>query len=193
MNVHDTKTATGILYFVAGERGCEFMKNHNVWLNTSVLGCSIYLAIFVLWRKIQPEGVLFYQGLFLVFFVSALQYLIQSKVSKVSNVIRDAVITFFACYSFMLTFPTTVDRSYSVRMILELQKYPDGLTRSQIENYFTNDFIIKGGIEKRIAEQLASGIVVEHETRFQLTSFGELIADSFHWTRQVFSSQTADP
>ena len=147
----------------------------------------IYLTLLFIWRKLQPDAVLFFQGLVLAFIVAAMQLLIQSKKQKRSGVVKDTIITFLVCYCFMFTIPTTVDRSYSVRMILELKEHPEGMTRPQIEHTFSEYFAEHGGVQKRLTEQLATGSLSKIEDRYVLTTFGYFLANSFDWFQKVFS------
>lgn len=146
-----------------------------------------YLAALIIWRMLNPNLVLFYQGVLLAFIVSIVQYIVQSRSRNGSDSLKNAFITFLVCYCFMFTVPTTADRSYSVSLILELNKHPEGQSRQDIEQFFTKDFVSRGGVQKRLHEQLATGTIKEQGDLYELTTFGHFLAQSFRWIRRLFS------
>ncbi|MFC1681271.1 hypothetical protein ACFL1S_05730 [Pseudomonadota bacterium] len=169
------------------------MKDRENWPLACFIYFVLYVSLFVVWRKIHPGGVLFYQGLSLALAVSLLQIVIKKQSRETTGAIKDALITFLLCFCFMFTIPTTVDRSYTIRMIMEIQSHQNGLSRYQIEQYFSEDFIEHGGIEKRLAEQTATGSLVEREGRYHLTLFGQFLGNSFSWVQQLFSIRSNQP
>lgn len=162
-------------------------------LFSSLVGSVIYLLLFIGWRALQPEGILFYQGLVLAVVVAFAQAVIHKMLLPDGSAVKDAVITLLICYSFMFTIPTTVERAYSVKMIIELSRHTGGLSRSEIEDWFVSDFTARGGVEKRLYEQTATGSLVESEDRFYLTPFGHFLASSFHFVQRIFTSQATQP
>ena len=163
------------------------MKLHQVFCNAIVIGCGSYFVSFLLWRNFYPDGVLFYQGLILAFIVSTLQFIVQVKFMTGSSAFKDSLLTLLICYSFMFTIPTTVDRSYTVKMLIELQNYPQGVSLQQIESHFSGEFITKGGVEKRLFEQSLTGSLVATDSGYRLTPFGNFLAGSFLWVQDAFS------
>ena len=153
--------------------------------------CLIYTLSFIAWRHLQPGGIVFYQGVFLALVTACVQlgYVMWSRVASRNMAIKDALLTFLLLYSAVFTVPTTVDRAYSVRMILQIENDPEGLTRDQIERWFATDFGAQGGVEKRLQEQLATGSISNHEGRYKLTPFGVALANSFRVIQTLFATK----
>ena len=157
------------------------------WAYVSLAAFIVYLACLIAWRKLHPSGVLFYQGLVLALAIAAVQYLIQYARRKRRCASKGAAITFLVCYAFMFTVPTTVDRSYSVEMIMELGMHPEGMSRANIEESFAGYLAGDDGVQKRLTEQLATGSIIKHEDRYVLTDLGHSLGSFFRWLRKVFS------
>ena len=163
------------------------LKYDNTWILPVVSSFVCFLVVLVLWRRLNPNHVLFYQGVVLAIAVSLVQFAVQKRTRSGSEAFKNALIAFLLCYCFMFTVPTTVDRSYSVSLILELDRHPEGRSRRDIEQYFAEDFVRRGGVRKRLDEQLASGVVTEKGGRYELTALGRFLAQFFGWTRRLFS------
>lgn len=146
-----------------------------------VLGCLAFLALFVLTRQLQPQGILFYQGVACAVAGAALQGLLALRGGKVARGLaaKDALITLLAAYAFMFTVPTTVDRAYSVRMLQLLAAQPQGLSQAELEDWFKHRFIAQGGVARRVREQLATGSLQQADGRYVLTERG-------HWLSRLF-------
>jgi len=153
-----------------------------------ILGCLLFLCLFVVTRQLQPQGILFYQGLSCAVLCSVLQGLIAWRWSKVDRVAvtKDALLTLLTTYAFMFTVPTTVDRAYSVRMIQQLANRSEGMTQAEMEDWFARRFIAQGGIEKRVQEQKATGTMQEAQGRFTLTPRGQVLAHTFAFFQRLF-------
>ena len=150
-----------------------------------------FLAIFSAVRHIQPTGILFYQGLTVGAVISLVQFLYArsvggGSVGKSMTPGKDAVITFLLIYAFVFTIPTTVDRSYSVRMIGHLAEWPNGLSRAEISQRYTDDFVGAGGVDKRLMEQTATGTIHKQNDRYVLTKVGMILAKLFYSMEVVF-------
>lgn len=154
-----------------------------------ILGCLAFLALFVLTRQLQPQGILFYQGLACALLCAAGQWLCSLRWSGAgrSTSAKDALLTFLLAYAFMFTVPTTVDRAYSVRLIQQLADHPEGMTRADMEAWFAQRFIAQGGVERRVHEQLASGTLQESQGRLVLTERGQWLARTFSFFQRLFS------
>jgi hypothetical protein len=157
-----------------------------------IFGCLAFMALFILTRQLQPHGILFYQGLACAALSAAVQGLValHRTTGQRLAIAKDALLTLLLAYAFMFTVPTTVDRAYSVRLIQQLSKHPDGMTRAEMEDWFAQRFIRQGGVERRIHEQLATGSLREHEGRFKLTERGQWLANSFAAFQTVFRCDT---
>ena len=165
------------------------MNNHGSYAGL-VLAIALYLLIFILFRQIFPSGILFYQGLFLAFLISLAQLVLQRHLAPESNFVKDPLLALFICYSFLITVPTTVDRAYSVKMLIDISQYPEGLTEERIAQRFSLDYASTPSVKKRIDEQIATGSIIENEHgHYVLTPIGKLIVNSFNATTFAFSLQ----
>ncbi len=153
-----------------------------------VLGCALFLCFFIVTRQLQPQGILFYQGLACAALCSALQGLIAWRWSTSGRVAvaKDALLTLLLAYAFMFTVPTTVDRAYSVRMIQQLANRPGGMTKAEMEDWFAGRFIAQGGVDRRVQEQMATGTLREAQGRFTLTARGQMLARTFEFFQRLF-------
>lgn len=153
-----------------------------------------FLLLFIAWRHFRPGGILFYQGLVLAAVVTVAQFTLTRLRGGLSwrLALKDALLSFLLIYSFVFTIPTTVDRAYSVRMLLRLETSPDGLTRDQIERWFRDEFVAEGGVERRLIEQQATGSVAENQGRYRLTPAGKWLTAAFRFTQAVFACGPAD-
>jgi hypothetical protein len=143
-----------------------------------------FLLEFVSLRQFDPDGIVFYQGLYLAAVISVLAWPI-FRYLKVQSPFKDSLLTFFIIYGFVFTVPTTVDRAYSVYLINKLGKSP--ATRAELEEYFENEFIANGGVGKRLTEQSATGTIRLKDGRYELTAFGQVVNGSFRIAQQLFA------
>lgn len=157
-----------------------------------LFGCLAFMALFILTRQLQPQGILFYQGLACAVLSAAMQGLVALLRTKGNrqSIAKDALLTLLLAYAFMFTVPTTVDRAYSVRLIQQLAAHPDGMSRAELEDWFAQRFVRQGGVDRRIHEQLATGSLREQEGRFKLTERGEWLARSFTVFQTMFRCDT---
>lgn len=146
--------------------------------------------LLVVWRQLQPGGILFYQGLVLAVGISGLHLLAlrARRAGAWAPILKDGLLGFLLIYSFLFTVPTTVERAYTVRMVIELQRAPQGLTQDQIEQWFAVEFQGQGGVQKRLHEQMATGSLVEEAGRYRLTSTGRAMAQAFSTLRVLYAS-----
>lgn len=163
------------------------LKTKHPWILSVVSSFVFYCVVLVFWRMLNPNHVLFYQGMLLAFAVSVVQFTVHRVSRNGAESFKNALITFLVCYCFMFTVPTTVDRSYSVSLILELNRHPEGRSRRDIERFFAEDFVLRGGVQKRLDEQLATGTVSERADLYVLTALGRFLALSLDLTRKLFS------
>lgn len=159
-------------------------------MGSALLACMLHAVLLVVWRHLQPTGILFYQGLLLAFAVTALQLVALRRWRRGTwgPALKDCLLGFLLIYSLLFTVPTTVERAYTVRMVLELQRVPQGLTRPQIELWFATEFQGQGGVERRLREQMATGSLVEVDGHYRLTPMGQALARTFVALRRVYAS-----
>jgi len=155
-----------------------------------ILGCLVFLGLFVLTRHVHPHGILFYQGVVCALACAIGQGLYGLRRSRAGRVVvaKDALLTLLLAYAFMFTVPTTVDRAYSVRLIQQLASRPEGMNRAEIEAWFAERYVAQGGVERRVREQLVSGTLREIDAgRFLLTERGHWLARSFGFFQRLFN------
>lgn len=147
-----------------------------------------FLIVFVALRHLDPRGILFYQGISLGALVALGQFVISRRAlrQRLSGAAKDALLVFFLIYSFVITVPTTVDRSYSVKMIESLSTARSGLTREQISHLFVSGFLQHGGVTRRLHEQRLTGTLRKRNGRYQLTTEGRILAYLFRGTDALF-------
>ncbi|HEY6436533.1 MAG TPA: hypothetical protein VIY47_08085 [Ignavibacteriaceae bacterium] len=132
----------------------------------------------------MSPGVLFYQSIAFSFLFSFLLWLFLF-ITNSNNKIKDPFIVLLLCYSFYLTVPVTVERSYSVYMITKIEKETKPVSQSKIEGYFY-DFVKEKNIEKRINEQLVSNNIEKDNNKYILSKQGILINEIFNFIRKTF-------
>jgi hypothetical protein len=158
----------------------------------SLCFCGFILS-FIVVRHLFPGGIMFYQGIALAVITGATQAWIARKTLGQSpgNALKDGLLALLLAYSFMFTIPTTVDRSYSVKLIGELGRAPQGLRKDQLESLFSVDFVRHGAVTRRIEEQTKSGIVEERGSLLHLTRFGRFINVTFDLACTLFSCRVS--
>jgi len=154
-----------------------------------VVSFIVFLVVFIAWRHIYPEGILFFQGLALGVIVSVIYGAMSWRAfgSPLFVAAKDAFFCFLLIYSFVFTVPTTVDRAYTVKMLVHIGGNPAGLDKQEIQQWFTSDFLERGGVQKRLVEQSATGTIEQDGERFRLTSLGRLLDGTFKLMRTVFA------
>lgn len=154
-----------------------------------IFGCLSFLVAFVVTRQLQPQGILFYQGVACAAACALAQWGVARRQVRTRRLApaKDALLTFLLAYAFMFTVPTTVDRAYSVRMIQQLDQSHDGMSRADMENWFAHRFIGEGGVDRRVREQLATGTLREEQGRYVLTERGHWLAWAFGATQRIFN------
>lgn len=138
-------------------------------------GMLVYFVSFVAIRQLYPQGILFYQGLALSFLVPLAQGIIIYLRTRTHPVpqLKDLSITLLLAYAFVVTFPTQAERSFSLRLLQHIEAAPQGLTREEIgQLLYRRDFVERGGLDKRLIEQQASGTVRKQAGRYTLKARG---------------------
>ncbi len=160
-------------------------------MTTVMTSFLMFLALFIGLRHLHPEGILFYQGVALGAAVSLAQFIhdIKRKRAYIPEASKDAFLSFLLVYCFVFTIPTTIDRSYTVKMIDWISNAPGGLGRDQIGERFVTAFVSHGGVDRRLREQRATGTVVERDGRYALTAEGRFMQQAFQLTQWIFACE----
>lgn len=147
----------------------------------------LYLVLLAACRHLWPSGILFYQGVALALAVAVAHGLHAFAKAGHTTPVKDALITLLLAYAFMFTVPTTVDRSYSVRMLQLLASSPEGMSREALRGHFAEHFVRQGGVDRRIAEQQATGSLALQGEQVRLTERGRWLARLFDWSCSAFA------
>jgi hypothetical protein len=147
------------------------------------------MVAFIAVRHLHPGGILFYQGVALGGLVAMLQFAVarRSRAEEWLASSKDALLTFLLIYAFVFTVPTTVDRSYTVKMIHHLAEARDGLSREDVDRLFVADFVERGGVDRRLLEQSVTGTIEERDGRYQLTTEGRILGRVFRGMEIMFA------
>lgn len=156
-----------------------------------LLAAILFLLLFIALRHIKPEGILFYQGIGLAVLVAAAQFALDRNRRKLprSQAAKDSLLTFLLAYCFVFTIPTTVDRAYSVKMLMRMEEAPHGMSKDEVATMFANGFLEQGAVDKRLKEQAATGSIQEHDGRYSLTATGHFLDRAFRLTQAVFACE----
>lgn len=149
-----------------------------------------FLVSFSVLRHLSPSGILFYQGLVLAATASIAQVLIASLWKRNSWItsVKDGLMTLIAIYAFLITVPTVAERSFTVVLLKQLARVPDGMSRDEVRQLYISEFL-DGAIDKRLIEQRATGTVAELEGKYTLTAKGETVESMFRATCGIFVCQ----
>ncbi len=155
------------------------------------IAVSTVLALLglVFLRLAHPSGILLYQGVAAGAVAAAGLFIFQRGWNdcSFSEVLRDSLLVFCLVYSFVFTVPTTVDRSYSIRLVDAMADAPNGMDRNEINAFYVGYFLNKGGVDRRIREQISTGTIEEKDGRYVLTQTGRWLNATFHAAAKLFS------
>jgi len=149
------------------------------------------ILLLAVWRHAVPGGAMFYQGIVAALMAAGLHRVWAARRSGVHATApgRDMMLVFLLVYSFVFTVPTTVDRSYSVRMLNQVAGAAQGMTRDQLVTHFSVEFASAGAIDRRLREQAMSGTLVKTGDHWVLTPVGKLLTRAFATTCAVFACE----
>jgi hypothetical protein len=156
-----------------------------------LLATAIFLILFIALRQAWPQGILYYQGIALALLVAVTQVALDCKRASAaaSTAAKDGLLTFLLIYCFVFTVPTTVDRAYSVKMLVRMGAAPAGMSKAEVADMFVNGFKEQGAIDKRLQEQTATGSIELRDGRYALTATGRLLDRAFRFTQAVFACE----
>jgi hypothetical protein len=161
----------------------------------TIISFFSFLFLFIVLRHAMPHGILFYQGIALCSAISLTQLSISTipfAKKRHGASPKDSLITLLLTYAFLITIPTNADRSFSVKMIEHLASEPNGMEKREIIQFYINDFVSGGGLDKRLSEQIKTGSLIEREGRYRLTWKGDSLSKLFVTTCLLFVCSTQD-
>jgi hypothetical protein len=83
-------------------------------------------------------------------------------------------------------FWSIIERSFSLRLLIDLAEAPEGLTRDEIAARYSVGRGLQWLMEKRISDLIGSGMAQHTGARLGLTSRGHLVGILFGVTRRAF-------
>ncbi|MEJ0062092.1 MAG: hypothetical protein WDO70_02555 [Alphaproteobacteria bacterium] len=186
-------------------------RNRRDYAAASILFCMAYFLAFIilyaLWRQIDGDVVVFYDGIKAVAAATALFAFLAPLLMRRLAGLRgwlgagarfETQFTAIACfallaYSFIVTIPVVIDRSISVYIISAVaQAGEDGIPLGGLEESFLRGYVDGDeAVKKRLHEQLITGNIVEKDGRYILTARGRFfyeahtaIAETFNVSRR---------
>lgn len=146
-------------------------------------GLISFAVAFLVLRHGWSNGILFYQGIASSMLGGGVTLGISafSKRFTTSQIVKDSLLVFLASYAFMFTVPTTVERSYTVRLLEELDvrgSMSDADALEWMNQHWSSD----DGLRKRLTEQSASGSITRIGGRISLTPRGRMLVRAFRTT-----------
>ena len=105
--------------------------------------------------------------------------------------VRDIIISALLVWSVNLIFfthvPVTGDRSLSVFLLGYMNTRTQPVSKETIRQEFIDTYITdNGAVEKRLAEQLASGTITKEADTYTITPRGRSILHIYAWVADVF-------
>jgi hypothetical protein len=154
-----------------------------------VVGFGAFLGSLIVWRHAIPGGILFYQGIVCSAFGSLLTLWLGLRQAKRFQIVhlKDTALVFLAGYALMFTVPTTVERSYSVKLLEELATR-GSMTNTELLSWIEAHWRTESGLSKRLSEQVTSGSIVGVDSSFRLTTRGETLVRAFRISANIFNT-----
>ncbi len=175
------------LVLPTGPRACGLVLLRQTPMKSIAVGFLTSIVLLVLWRHLIPGGFIFYQGMSVAIIGAAVQGLMQYRRQPQSSYAKDALLTLLLVYAFVFTIPTTVDRSYSVRMIEHVAAADGVVSKDEISLMFQRYFSDGGGVERRLEEQLATGTMQREGDGYIASPAGRFVAGAFRAVAIIFA------
>lgn len=160
------------------------------WLPIATALGAFVIALIVV-RHFRPSGFLLEQSVLLGALIATLQFIIgwRKHAIPMTTLVKDVALAFLLTYTVVFTFPTQADRSFSLMMLQRLALAPSGMSRQEISQFYKQEFVEHGGLDRRLLEQMASGTLIEREGKFTLTRKGLIVVRGTELTCHIFQCQ----
>jgi hypothetical protein len=164
------------------------------WFLTVLIQFLLFLFIYILVRNINPQGIIFYQGLTLIELLSLVYLLfyflkkksIEYALTKLPIIFTSAILA----YSFVMTLPVVLDRSITLHFLSYLTSNSPS-TVSKIQKDFIDNFVVNSqAVEKRVDEQLVIGNLYIEDNQIYISNRGFLMHRIFDFLTKVFRINT---
>lgn len=125
----------------------------------------------------------FYQMIiyFLISLICGYYFYFKYKRDKLLNFLHAQIVFIVTAFAFVMTFPVTVDRSFSVYMLSSLYNNKvqgNTITKHELSKIVEDYFFSQSLVDKRVHEQLATGsITIDKNDVITMTNKGELIVN----------------
>jgi hypothetical protein len=176
------------------------MRAFGRFLTLSILSTLFFLVIYLIVRVIFPDQIIFSQGNYVclgVFVLELIVILIAYKFALNRNldefmekILPSLLMSLILNYSFILTVPTTIDRSITVFILGDIDSFGGKNARAISENFKSVYIDEDLQINRRIQEQLALGNLersISIPNQYELTSKGKLIVSLNKFFASVFN------
>lgn len=139
----------------------------------TVLLLILFIAVLAVHENIWKSDIIFYGyiKILLIFFVVATAVMvimflyvpIFKKILPLSAVLLSNIIFLLVSYAFIITFPVTLDRSFSIYLLGALNKCETPIQKEKLISIVSKYFHDPKLVEKRIYEQLATGSIISND------------------------------
>lgn len=161
---------------------------------STTIGLFIAVA-FAIVRKINHEGIIFYQGIEtgLVCFSIMTAFVLMSGgkiIGKYKEAALSSLLPGLLIYMLFISLvPTIIDRSVSITVLGKLAQCGDqGATLEEINKHFLDLYVGDGkAVKVRLKEQLVSGNIINDNLSYRLTNKGEAIVTILHRIGRIYS------
>jgi hypothetical protein len=145
----------------------------------------LFLLVFALHEHFWQSDILLYTyfeiSIFYIFTCIVCILLLRAKFASFkrrltfSVIFLSLLISILTQYAFTLTFPITIDRSFSVYLLGSLSKHDEPISLVELESFVSRYFHEREMVSKRIHEQLITGSITIQDGSVRLTQRGKNI------------------
>lgn len=160
------------------------------WFFSVTIQFFIFLVLYVVLRNLNPEGIIFYQGINLLGFLSGLYFLfyflikrnLDYALSRVPIILTSALLA----YAFLMTLPVVLDRSITLHFLSYLSTNSPA-SIPNIQKDFIENFVVNSkAVEKRVDEQLVIGNIYIDDDQVFISKRGLFMHQIFDLLVKVF-------
>lgn len=166
----------------------ELTKSLLIYFKVFFIFTSFYLLLFFT-PLFLSQKVLFYRGIFLLFFLLVIFLIFIIFVIKKNFSLYFSALIFAVSFnlSFFVLFPVTFERSVTMYLLNTIKK-ESGIKKTDLEKKLINEYILKNkALEKRIFEQKTTDFVDIKDNRVYLTDRGYLFLKFSQLVKKVFN------
>lgn len=153
----------------------------------------VFLALFAFHEHMIKSEIIFYgylKCLALFTVICGIVYIFVARTKNFQNhfIFTYALVIFIlSSYSFNITFPTVIERSYSICLIDLVGEREEGIALSELNQKLIDEFYSPYQTEKRIKEQLAINTIIVHGDNIRLSTRGKILLGFNNLLRKAFN------